>query len=126
MKGAKQLADFIKPHRILVVDDEYLIRWSLSQALSQQGYEVSSVESGKKAIEVLRTQTFDFIITDLLMPESDGWEVLEMSRKSRPQPRVIIISAHGGEGTEEMAREKGAWAYLEKPYVFDKIRDLLK
>ena len=120
------MADPIKPHRILVVDDEYLIRWSLSQALSQQGYEVSSVENGKKAIEALRTQAFDFIITDLLMPESDGWEVLEMSRKSRPQPLVIIISAHGVEGTEEMAREKGAWAYLEKPYDFDKIKDLLK
>ena len=120
------MADPTKPHRILVVDDEYLIRWSLSQTLSQQGYEVSSVENGQKAIEALRTQAFDFIITDLLMPESDGWEVLEMSRKSRPQPRVIIISAHGVEGTEEMAREKGAWAYLEKPYVFDKIKDLLK
>ena len=120
------MADPIKPHRILVVDDEYLIRWSLIQALTQQGHHVLSAKDGKEAIEILKTQDFDFIITDLLMPESDGWEVLEMSRKSRPQPLVIIISAHGVEGTEEMAREKGAWAYLEKPYVFDKIKDLLK
>jgi DNA-binding NtrC family response regulator len=120
------LSDPIKPRRILVVDDECLIRWSLSQALTKQGHQVLSAENGKKAIEILKAQAFDFIITDLLMPESDGWEVLEVSRKSQPRPRVIIISAHGVEGTEEMARVKGAWAYLEKPYVFDKIKDLLK
>ena len=110
----------------MIADDEYLIRWSLSQALSQQGYEVFSVENGKKAIETLKTQAFDFIITDLLMPELDGWQVLETAQKIRPQPRVIIISARGGEGTQERAKEKGAWAYLEKPYVFDKIKELLK
>jgi len=116
----------LKPQRVLIADDEYLIRWSLSQALSQQGYEVLSVEDGKKAIETLKTQTFDFIITDLLMPELDGWQVLETAKKIEPQPRVIIISAHGREGTHEIAKEKGAWAYFEKPYVLDKIKELLK
>jgi two-component system, NtrC family, response regulator AtoC len=120
------LSDPIKPHRILVVDDEYLMRWSLSQALTKQGHQVLSAENGKEAIEILKAQTFDFIIPDLLMPESDGWKVLEVSRKSRPRPRVIIISSHGVESTEEMAKVKGAWAYVEKPYVFDKINDLLK
>jgi DNA-binding NtrC family response regulator len=115
----------VKPKKILVVDDEYLIRWSLSQALSQQGYEVFSAEDGKKAIEALKTRAFDFIITDLVMPELDGWMVLESALKIWPQPRVIIISAHGGEGTRKVAIERGAWAYLEKPYVFDKIKELL-
>lgn len=114
------------PERILIADDEYLIRWSLSRALSQQGYEVFLVEDGKKAIDTLKTQVFDIIITDLLMPELDGWQVLEAAQQLRPPPRVIIISAHGGEDTREIAKEKGAWAYLEKPYVFDKIKDLLK
>ena len=118
--------ELIKPQRILVVDDEYLIRWSLSQALSQQGHEVVSVGSGEKAIEALKTQAFDVVITDLVMPESDGWQVLEISHKSQSKPRVIIITAHGGEETKRMAKEKGVWAYVEKPYVFDKIRDLLK
>ncbi len=116
----------IKPQRILIADDEYLIRWSLSQALSQQGHEVSSVENGKKAVEAIRTESFDFIITDLLMPELDGWKVLESARQALPQPRVIIITAHGSDGTRERAQEKGAWAYLEKPYVLDKIKELLK
>jgi CheY-like chemotaxis protein len=105
-----------------------LIRWSLSQALASEGYEVISVENGKKAIEAVNIQHFDFIITDLIMPESDGWEVLETIRQSRlqPLPRVIIMTAHGKDDTERAALEKGAWAYVEKPYIIDRIKDMLK
>ena len=116
----------IKPQRILIADDEYLIRWSLSQALSQQGHEVCSVQNGKEAMEAIGAKSFDYIITDLVMPEADGWKVLESARQVQPQSHVIIITAHGCEGTREKAEEKGAWAYLEKPYVLDKIKELLK
>jgi len=102
-----------------------LIRWSLDQALSQKGYEVLSVENGRKAVEAIGRQTFDFIITDLMMPELDGWKVLETARNARPQPRVIIMTAHGKE-FKEMAQQKGAWAYVEKPYLVEKIEELLK
>ena len=103
-----------------------MIRWSLTQALSQEGYEVISVEDGKKAIEAARSQHFDFIITDLIMPESDGWEVLENVRQTQPPPRVIIITAHGKDDTGRIAKERGAWAYVEKPYIIDKIKEILK
>lgn len=103
-----------------------MIRWSLTQALLQEGYEVTSVEDGKKAIEVAKTHRFDFIITDLIMPESDGWKVLEIARQAPSPPRVIIITAHGREDTEKIAKEKGAWAYVEKPYIIDKIKEILK
>lgn len=113
-------------HHILIADDEFLIRWSLSQALSQEGYNVISVEDGKKAVEKAKTQHFDFIITDLVMPELDGWTVLEIARQANPPPRVIVITAHGREDMERMAKERGAWAYLEKPYIIENIKDLLK
>ena len=115
-------------YKILIADDEYLIRWSLSQALASEGYEVISVENGRKAIEAVRIQHFDFIITDLIMPESDGWEVLETirQRQLQPLPRVIIITAHGKDETRRIAIEKGAWAYVEKPYIIDRIKDILK
>jgi two-component system response regulator AtoC len=116
----------VKPQKILIVDDEYLIRWSLGQTLSQRGYEVFSAENGVKAIEAIRTEPFDYIITDLLMPEVNGWKVLETALQTWPQPRVIVITAHGKEGTREIAKEKGAWAYVEKPYILDKIKELLK
>jgi two-component system response regulator (stage 0 sporulation protein F) len=110
----------------LIADDEFLIRWSLTQALSQEGYEVISVEDGRKAIEAARIQHFDFIITDLIMPESDGWEVLKMAIQTQPPPRVIIITARGNEDTGRIAKEKGAWAYVEKPYIIDKIKEILR
>jgi len=103
-----------------------LIRWSLSQALFQEGYDVIAVEDGRKAIEAVKDQHFDFIITDLVMPESNGWEVLETIRHTQALTRVIIITAHGKEDTGRMAKEKGAWAYVEKPYIIDKIKGLLK
>ncbi len=112
--------------KILIADDEYLIRWSLSQALSEQGYEVFSVENGKKALEFLKTETFDFIITDLFMPEMDGWKVLETVQKNWPQLRVIIMTSHGKEEIKDKAKEKGAWAYVEKPFLIDAISNLLK
>jgi DNA-binding NtrC family response regulator len=113
-------------YRILIADDEFLTRWSLAQALSQEGHEVVAVENGEKAIEAAKTQHFDFIITDLVMPEPNGWEVLETLQQIQPLPRVIIITAHGGEDTERVAKEKGAWAYIEKPYIIDQIKEILK
>ena len=109
----------------MIADDEFLIRWSLTQALSQEGYEVTSVEDGRKAIEAAKVQHFDFIITDLIMPELDGWEVLKMATQTQPQPRVIIITARGNEETGRIAKEKGAWAYVEKPYIIEKIKAIL-
>jgi DNA-binding NtrC family response regulator len=116
----------IQAPKILIVDDEFLIRWSLSQALSHEGYDVISVEDGKKALEVAKTHRFDFVITDLFMPESDGWEVLEAIRRTTPQPHVIVITAHGNHETKRTAVEKGAWAYVEKPYLIESIKELLK
>jgi len=59
------------------------------------------------------------------MPESDGWEVLETAMQAQSPPRVIIISARGNEDTGRMAKEKGAWAYVEKPYIIDRIKEIL-
>ena len=116
----------IQTRKILIADYEYLIRWSLTQALSQEGYEVVSVEDGRKAIEAAKAEHFDFIITDLIMPESDGWEVLEMTRRTQSPPRVIIITARGNEDTGRIAKARGAWAYVEKPYIIDKIKEILR
>jgi DNA-binding NtrC family response regulator len=111
---------------VLIADDEFLIRWSLDQALSQEGHRVVAVENGKKAVDEMKFQHFDFIITDLIMPEMDGWKLLEVARRADPSSRVIIITAHGKDDTRKIAREKGAWAYLEKPYIIDKVKGILK
>jgi CheY-like chemotaxis protein len=122
---AIQRSAAIQSYKVLVADDEFLIRWSLTHALGQEGYEVTAVEDGRKAVEAAKAEHFDFIITDLIMPELDGWKVLEMATQTQPPPRVIIITARGNEDTGRIAREKGAWAYVEKPYIIDKIKEIL-
>ena len=103
-----------------------MIRWSLTQALSHEGYDVISVENGRKAIEAIKVEDFDFVITDLIMPELDGWKVLETIKQTMPPPRVIVMTAHGKGDTGMIAKEKGAWAYVEKPYLIDKIKEILR
>ena len=102
-----------------------MIRWSLAQALSKEGYQVTSVEDGSKAIEAIKKQNFDFVITDLVMPELDGWKVLETIKQTKSPSRAIVITAHRKEDTMRMAKEKGAWAYVEKPYLIEKIKEIL-
>ncbi len=103
-----------------------MIRWSLTQALSQEGYDVISVEDGRKAVEAAQAQHFDFIITDLVMPELDGWKVLEAIKQTGSPSRVIVMTAHGKGDTGMIAKEKGAWAYVEKPYLIERIKEILK
>ncbi len=115
----------IRTLRVLIIDDEFLIRWSLTQALAQEGYEVVA-EDGKRPVEEVEIERFDFIITDLIMPEWDGWKILEVAQQARPAPRVIIMTAFGKDGTESVARERGAWAYVEKPFIIDRVKEILK
>jgi len=113
-------------YKILIVEDDFLIRWSLTQALLQEGYNVIAAEDGRKAIQATQVEQFDFIITDLVMPEIDGWQVLESVRLIQPSSRVIIMTAHGTRDTGSIARERGAWAYIDKSYLIDRIKTILK
>jgi len=85
-----------------------------------------AVENVTKAIDATQRHLFDYIITDLVMPELDGWKVLEFARQNHPSSRVILITAYGAEDTKKIARERGAWAYIEKPYLIDEIKRIIK
>jgi len=69
---------------------------------------------------------FDFVITDIFMPESEGWHVLNVFSQFHPSTRVIIMTAHGEGELSKPAMEKGAFAYVEKPYLIHRIKDILK
>jgi DNA-binding NtrC family response regulator len=103
-----------------------LIRWSLSEALSKEGYEVKTAEDGEKALEAMAAESFDFVITDLVMPGANGWEVLKRVKEVYPGAKVVIITAHGNHDGEAVAKERGAWGYIEKPDIIGKVRALLK
>ena len=104
--------------RILVVDDNRTNRLKLSMSLSQQGYQVSLAENGQQALDLLLSEPFDVVLLDILMPEMDGYQVLERI-KGNPKLRdipVIVISAVDEIESVVRCIEKGAEDYLPKSF----------
>ncbi len=114
------------PPKVLIVDDEYLIRWSLVQLLSEEDYEVTAVEDGWKAVAIASAERFDFVITDLGMPGLDGWGVLDKLMELQFPPRVIVMTADAADGHRKLVEQKGGWGYVEKTYLVQEIRQVLK
>lgn len=116
--------------RILVVDDEKIIRESISFVLKKEGFDVKEAANGKEAYEKLCAETFDVLITDLEMPEMKGIELLDRAVHVDPALLVIIITAFGSLETAIAALRKGASDYILKPIEFDelivKLRRLLE
>jgi len=109
------------PERILVVDDEQIIRESLGFILVKAGYEVSQAANGKDAANLVSSETFDLVVTDLEMPEMKGIELLEHIMLNSPETMVIIITAFGSLETAIDALRKGASDYILKPVEFDEL-----
>jgi two-component system response regulator PilR (NtrC family) len=109
------------PERILVVDDEDIIRESLAFILRKEGYTVQEAENGLVAYNKLIEESFDLVITDLEMPEMKGIELLEEIKKLNIQTSVVIITAFGSLDTAISALRNGASDYLLKPVEFDEL-----
>lgn len=110
------------PARILVVDDERSMRDLLAITLRQAGYEVVLSEGGESAVDALRTDTFDLVITDLRMRKVDGLGVLRAAREHSPGTLVLVMTAYASTETAVEAMKLGAYDYLTKPFKLDEIR----
>jgi two-component system response regulator PilR (NtrC family) len=106
---------------ILVVDDEEIIRDSLSFVLKKEGYKVQGVSNGKAALDLMRELSFDVVLTDLEMPEMKGLELLEEVSRRSPETLVVIITAYGSIESAIAALRKGAVDYILKPVDFDEL-----
>src|SRR5512140_426960 len=106
---------------ILIVDDEEIIRESLSFILTKEGYRVREAANGRIALEILREDTIDLVLTDLEMPEMKGIELLEQVTRYSPETLVVIITAYGSIDTAIAALRKGAVDYILKPVEFDEL-----
>lgn len=107
--------------RILVVDDEEIIRESLYYILEKEGHEVEAAQDGLEALHKIEKQPFDIVITDLEMPEVKGIELLEKVQQLTPETFVLIITAYASIETAIAALRKGASDYIIKPLEFDDI-----
>jgi len=106
--------------RILIVDDEEIIRVSLQQDLLDEGYLVDISEDGETAIDML-VKGYDLIITDLMMEGIGGIEVLKRAREKHPQQLVIILTGYGELDSAINALRLGAADYLLKPYNYEEL-----
>ncbi|MCU0962497.1 MAG: response regulator [Pirellulaceae bacterium] len=107
--------------RILVVDDEEIVRESYRLVLADAGYDVRTVSNGREALEVCRAEHFDVVLADIRMPDMDG---LEMSRevvRDFPGTRVIVITGYPSPESAERARRLGVSDYLQKPVPPDQL-----
>ena len=107
--------------KILVVDDEDIIRESLSFILRKEKYEVEEATNGKIAFKMLKESSYDLVITDLEMPEMKGIELLDELRKMNLQTNTIVITAYGSMETAIAALRSGASDYILKPVEFDEL-----
>jgi DNA-binding response OmpR family regulator len=105
--------------RILIVDDEDVIRKFLKIHLTKQGYEVTEAEDGQKAIERVGEKRFDLIICDVMMPNKNGWEVVK-EVKSNPNLNeipIILLTAKNDDVDMFKGYELGANYYMTKPFT---------
>ncbi len=109
------------PEKILVVDDEDIIRESLSFILKKEGYTVDEAENGKVAYDKMLIESFDLVITDLEMPQMKGTQLIEEIKKLNIQTSVIVITAFGSLDTAITALRNGAADYILKPVEFDEL-----
>jgi len=111
----------MKKTKILVVDDEHLIRWSLEQNLKKQGYEVVTASNGEEALKLVQEEQPELILLDIQMPGINGLEVLEKVKESDEDIVVIMVTAQGGLETAVNAMRMGAYDYINKPFNLDEL-----
>jgi DNA-binding NtrC family response regulator len=115
-----------KDIRILVVDDEYMVRRCISTILSLEGYNVTTANGGEEALEFLRSDSYDLVTTGIMMPGMNGIELLKRIRDKYPDIPVIIITAQGTLETAKSVIRFGAFDYLIKPPDSEKLRKSIR
>src|SRR5262245_12389897 len=107
---------------ILVVDDDDIIRDTLCELLSSD-YECSEANTAEEALRKLAAQPFDVVLTDISMPGLSGNELLARVLSLYPETRVIIVSGHGDQEQAQYLLNRGAFAYLVKPFRLEVVEE---
>jgi two-component system response regulator AtoC len=108
--------------RILVVDDDDSGREALTLLLRSAGYTVLSAASGEEALEIIGREQFQVIVSDLLLPDKSGLDILQSVRKVSTFTEVIVVTGHASAQTAVRAMKEGAFDYITKPIDFDELK----
>ena len=112
--------------RIVLVDDDDLSRATIHQMLERAGYEVQSFANGREAMAAYLSNPADLVVTDLIMPDTDGLELIQELRRQRPGARILAISGGGRVNANEyltVAQKFGAAGILTKPFSNQELRE---
>ena len=129
----KQRADGPDPdgerHRVLIIDDDDSFRAVMEEVLSMEEYEVVTASHAREGLALIKTTDFDVILTDIIMPDIEGIELI--MKVGENHPRVYLIAMSGGgmvnaEDYLECARDLGADTVLKKPFSFDQLHEVLE
>ena len=107
--------------RVLLVDDEHELVDYLGKRLRKRGYDVVGVNSGKDALEQVKSRLFDVAVLDLKMPEMDGIEVLTLLKEQQPCLQAIMLTGHGSLDSALESGRHDAFRFLVKPYEFQGV-----
>jgi DNA-binding NtrC family response regulator len=111
--------------RVLVVDDEPLLRWSVGETLRETGFEVTEASDAASAMDALHHDAaIDVVLLDLVLPDSDDLRVLSAMHRELPDTPVILMTAHGSPELFRTATRLGAFAVLDKPFEMDEVARL--
>jgi len=112
-------------HKVLIVDDELNMRLVLAAMLKKEGYAITSAADGREALQILKSNKMDVVVTDLKMPHLDGMALLSCITEQYPEVPVIIITAHGTVATAVEALKKGALDYITKPFELEDLKNVI-
>lgn len=111
--------------RILAVDDEAVVLDSFRRILVLEGYSVDTVERGPEALGLVQRRDYDFVFTDLKMPDMDGVEVVKAVKHLRPDVDVVVITGYGTIETAVETLQHGACEYVQKPFTAEELADFV-
>jgi len=115
-----------KKGRILILDDDPVVTLSCKRILGAEGYSISTVDKGEAALNKLVKEDFDLFISDVMLPDISGMEVLKEARIAKPQTDVVIITGYPRLEDAKEASRLGARQYLEKPFTPDFMLNVAK
>lgn len=106
--------------RVLVVNDEWLVRWSIEKTLIKHQFDVISIESSTEALGLIRIHSFDWLVTDLKMPDINGLKLIQAMKESNPQGKSILITAYSTANIRQKANILGA-LFVKKPFDVEEL-----
>ena len=112
--------------RVLVVDDEPLIRWSLSEALADAGHSVVEAGDAGAVVQTLSSGTFDVVLLDYRLPDSNDLDLLAAVRRLSPSSAVVMMTAFGTPEVVQSAIGLGAYRVVPKPFEVQEMVDLVR